>query len=94
MVFPSEDEKGMCYRLSIFPLARACLLKFIKSVTSFMADPNFFYVFFRTLELLETRNSRLQHSLSALEAEKGISGYRDTQDSLARMNDTQTGWKI
>jgi intraflagellar transport protein 81 len=48
----------------------------------------------RSLEILETRNSRLQHSLSALEAEKGISGYRDTQDSLARMSETQTGKKI
>ena len=34
---------------------------------------------------------RLQHSLSALEAEKGISGYRDTQDTLARISDTQAG---
>jgi hypothetical protein len=50
-----------------------------------------FYRGFRTLEILETRNSRLQHSLSALEAEKGISGYRDTQDTLARVSDTQAG---
>ncbi len=41
LVFPSGEEKGKCYCLFIFPIARACLLKFIKSMTSFMAHPNF-----------------------------------------------------
>ena len=47
----------------------------------------------RTLEILEQRSSRLQHSLSALEAEKGITGYRDAKDTLARISDAQDGDK-
>ncbi len=45
MAFPSEEEKGKCYCLSILSLARAWLLKFIKNVTLFMSDPYFLICF-------------------------------------------------
>ena len=33
----------------------------------------------RTLEILQSRDESLKAALSAVEAEKGISGYRDTK---------------
>ena len=33
----------------------------------------------RTLEILQSRDESLKSALSAVEAEKGISGYRDTK---------------
>lgn len=45
----------------------------------------------RTLEIIQAKNDRLQQSLSNYEAEKGISGYRDTRSNLAAVEATASG---
>ena len=45
----------------------------------------------RTLELLQAKNERLQQSLSNLESEKGISGFRDAKSHLAAIDATASG---
>ena len=42
----------------------------------------------RTLELLVAKNERLQQSLSKLESERGITGFRDTKSHLAAIDAT------
>ena len=45
----------------------------------------------RTLELLQSKSERLQQSLSNLESERGISGFRDTKSNLAAVDATASG---
>ena len=45
----------------------------------------------RTLELLQAKNERLTQSLSHLESERGITGFRDTQTNLATVDATASG---
>lgn len=45
----------------------------------------------RTLELLQAKNERLQRSLSNLESERGISGFRDAKTNLAAIDATASG---
>ncbi|XP_033935523.1 intraflagellar transport protein 81 homolog, partial [Pseudochaenichthys georgianus] len=40
----------------------------------------------RTEEILKQRHETVQHKLQAMEAEKGISGYSDTQEELERVS--------
>ena len=39
----------------------------------------------RTLEVITSRNENLQESLSAMEAAKGVAGFRSTQDNLEKV---------
>merc|ERR1711911_380218 len=39
----------------------------------------------RTLEVISSRNDNLNESLSAMEASKGITGFRDTQGNLEKV---------
>ena len=41
----------------------------------------------RTVEVLTSRQAMLQHSLASLEKEKGVSGFRDTQENLEKVAD-------
>ena len=45
----------------------------------------------RTLELLQGKNDRLQQSLSRFEAERGISGFRDTKTHMEAVEATASG---
>jgi intraflagellar transport protein 81 len=45
----------------------------------------------RTLEIIQSKQERMLQSLSAFEAEKGISGYRDTKSNLAAVDATSVG---
>ena len=42
----------------------------------------------RTMDILVAKNERLQQSLSKLESERGITGFRDTQSNLAAIDAT------
>ena len=46
------------------------------------------------LELLHGKNERLQQSLSRFEAERGISGYRDTQTHMESVEATASGLDV
>ena len=50
-----------------------------------------FGVLSRTLELLQGKNDRLQQSLSRFEAERGISGFRDTKTHMEAVEATASG---
>ena len=39
----------------------------------------------RTLEILKSRDAHINRHLEALEAKKGVSGYRDTQEELEKV---------
>ena len=45
-------------------------------------------LFQRTAEILQSREDSLKQSLSRMEAEKGVSGFRDTQTAMANLSDT------
>jgi len=53
-----------------------------------------FGVLSRTFELIQGKNERLQQSLSRFEAERGISGFRDTKSHMEAVEATASGLDV
>lgn len=44
----------------------------------------------RTIEVLKAKDARVNQQLDALEAKKGVSGYRDTQEELEKVSNNSS----
>ena len=45
----------------------------------------------RTVDILKSKESQMKQSLASMEAEKGVSGFKDTQDAMAALDATTAG---